>query len=71
MAYVLLLDDLRRRADNALLVAGMARAAGADVELPDWDSIRADFDQHLISPMDAAPVVVDDRTTMLRALGLR
>ena len=48
----------------------MAMAAGADnVQIPDWEQVRGDFDAWLAEEPDA--VKDDDRTVMLRALGLR
>lgn len=67
---MLWLDSLERQVHTAALVAGMAKAAGAEnVDVPDWDQIRRDFDVELArEPVDMAD---DDRAVMLQALGLR
>lgn len=68
---MLILEHLERRVQTMVLIAGMGRAAGADVEIPDWDKARGDFDMQLsaeptpMSPEDA------DKLTLLQALGLR
>jgi hypothetical protein len=67
---VLQLDDLERRTHTSILVAGMAHAAGAEkVEFPDWDKVRAEFDAWLVA--EPVELATDDKTIMLRALGLR
>ena len=66
--YTLVLDDLRHEFDNAYLAAAVARAAGAEVEMPSWSQTRAEFDEFLFGepdPVDAG------RQTQLAALGLR
>lgn len=67
---MLLLDELERHVHTSVLVAGMAKAAGADkVDFPDWGKVRRDFDEQLAA--DPAPAEDDDKATMLQALGLR
>jgi hypothetical protein len=67
VAYVLLLDELRTLTLADRQAAVMATAMGATVEIPDWASERARFDQALAAP----PVHADAGQTALRlALGL-
>jgi hypothetical protein len=68
LAYVIQLEKVERQADAMLIVTGVARALGAEVELLDLAQIRADFD----SALAAEPVAVDsDRAALLEGLGLR
>ncbi|MEU1810946.1 hypothetical protein [Micromonospora aurantiaca (nom. illeg.)] len=70
MAYLVWLERLERHTHTSVLLAGMARAAGAEgVQVPDWYEIRAEFDSWLAEVPDE--VKDDDRTVLLRALGLR
>lgn len=66
---MLLLDELERHVHTSVLIAGMAKSAGADnVEIPDWGKVRRDFDKQLAAEPES---VDDDKDTMLLALGLR
>jgi len=68
IAYVLMLDELHRQVSTAQLAAALQRAMGADVEVPDWFALRAEFDRRLV---EAPPSVADpDRAVLLEALGL-
>lgn len=65
---MLQLDELERQFHTGALITGMAHAAGAEVQPPNWFQMRSEFDELLA----AAPAPVDDRdSTMLQALGLR
>lgn len=67
MAYTLLTDRLEARALAACTGAIVAQALGAEVEVPDPDQVRAEFDAALA----AEPVAVDsDQRVLLSALGL-
>jgi hypothetical protein len=67
---VLLLEQLERHTHTAVLAAATFRAAGADnVEIPDWEQVRRDFDTQLAA--EPVELATDDRTVLLRALGLR
>lgn len=66
LAYVIQLDKVERQADAMLIVTGVARALGAEVELLDLAQVRADFDSAL-----AAEPVDSDRAALLEGLGLR
>lgn len=68
MAYVLMLETLERLALAAIQARLTARALGSDVEVPEWFTVRADFDTALA----AEPERIDpDREAMLEAVGLR
>lgn len=70
VSYVLQLDDLRRRVETAQLIAGMARAMGNDVPVPDLDEVRAEWEAALCAP--PVEVTADPKTLQLkRALGIR
>lgn len=64
-------EALERRVQTMTLVAGMARASGADAEMPDWDKIRADFDAQIAAEPELLLPEDTDRLTLLQALGLR
>lgn len=67
-AYVLLLEQLRRRVEVETQAALYARAAGRDVEVPDPVAIRHRFDELLA----AEPVRVTStrQGVLLEAFGL-
>jgi len=68
VVYVWMLEELRRDVDTAVLAAVLGRAMGADVEVPDWRAVRAEFDVRLA----AEPTPVDDRReVIMRAYGMR
>jgi hypothetical protein len=50
------------------LAAAVARATGAEVEMPSWQEAREAFDEQLFAEPDP---VEADRQTQLVALGLR
>lgn len=52
-----------------MIAASLTRALGGDVEVPDLQRIRADFDAWLSSPPEA--VADPDRYVLMQALGLR
>lgn len=66
--YVLVLDQLRQEFAAAHLAASVARASGADVDIPSWTEARAEFDEFLFSEPDP---VDTERQMQLMALGLR
>lgn len=67
MAYVLLLDEVERRALAMLTVAAVAAAGGVRVEYPDPATAREEFEAALY----AEPVPADpDRKALIDALGL-
>lgn len=68
MVYVWQLEELERQTTTQILAATYARSMGADVEIPDWWEVRAEFDAWLISE---PPRVDPDREVLMRALGLR
>jgi hypothetical protein len=69
VAYTLLTDRLETRALAAYTVAGIARALGAEVAVPDPDQVRVDFDTALAA--EPADVAADsDQRVLLSALGL-
>jgi hypothetical protein len=66
---VLILEELAAQVQTLQLAASFQRAMGADVEIPDWYTIRAEFDTYLVSkPEDQDD---SDRTIIMRAIGLR
>jgi len=66
-AYVLLVEQLERRTLTERHVTAVLRAAGAeDVEEPDCDEKRAQFDAALV----AAPVPESPNARLLRELGV-
>lgn len=67
VSYVLLVDEVERRALTMLTVAAIAASAGNRVEFVDPVQARADFD----AALTAGPVEVDaDQLALIRALGL-
>lgn len=65
---MLVLDELERRVATATLAASLQQAMGAEVEIPEWGEVRAEFDERLV----AEPVREDPRRlVLLRGLGLR
>jgi hypothetical protein len=71
VAYALLVEQLERRVQTAVLVAGTARAMGGEAEIPDWDKVRSDFDTDLLSEPEPMTAEEYDRFITLKALGLR
>lgn len=68
MVYVVLVDRLEQRVLAERMVCAVLKAAGADVDLPDLESAREEFDAALV----AEPERVDpEREVLLRGLGLR
>lgn len=70
MSYVLILEDFGRQIANAQLIASIQRSLGAEVEVPDWDELRAEFDRWLISPPPDSDGGDPDRAVLMRALKL-
>lgn len=68
IAYVLLLEEMQRQIDLAMLAAVMARANGADTRMPDPWQLRADFDRALAAEPDPADQARND---FRAAYGLR
>lgn len=69
MAYVCVLDELERQVAANTFAAHVQRALGAEVDIPDWYTIREEFDAELARPL---VVVEQSRMTLLmRAMGLR
>lgn len=71
MAYALRVEELDRAASTATLAAVLARTQGADIDVPDLGGVHAEFDRLLAE--EPAPVRAEDedKTSRLRALGLR
>jgi hypothetical protein len=67
LAYVLMWAEVDRAAQTQLLAASVARAMGAEAEVPDLVEVRERFDDWLCS----APAPDSDEAVMRRALGLR
>lgn len=67
MAYTLLVDRVDAYAVAAYTIAGISRAFGNDVDMPDPDRVRLEFDTALA----AEPVRGDsDQQVLLSVLGL-
>jgi hypothetical protein len=68
VSYVLMLDMLERQAVAIIQAAAMARALGAQVDVPSWFELREQFDDALA----AEPKRVNTKDlVMLQAIGLR
>lgn len=74
MTYTIELDNLARDVHAHTVAAAIAAALGADVQVPDWDTVRAVFDEDLAAPPEpgrpAEPVVDTPKAIKMRALGL-
>lgn len=68
---MLQLDALERQVATAQLMAGFARAQGADAEIPDLAAERAAWEVWLCSPPEDADGGDPQRAAVMRALGLR
>ncbi len=67
MVYVWQLEELERQMSTQILAANLARVLGAEVDVPDWWSLREQFDADL----GAEPPRIDpDMAVLRRAVGL-
>ena len=67
IAYVLLVERLERQVLSERQVAAVLATAGAeDIEMPDMDGARAEFEAALV----AEPVPESPRARLLRELGV-
>lgn len=66
---MLRLEALRDQVATLTLAAVLARSQGGNAEIPDLDSIRAEFDQALAAPPEQ--VADPDKYVLMQALNLR
>ena len=66
------LEDLARDVHALTIAAGMARAMGGEVLMPDWESSKATFDADLAAePRDRDDPVADSRPQTGRGIEMR
>jgi hypothetical protein len=68
VVYVLVLEELDREFHAAQLQVAVARGMGAEVDIPSWQEVKADFHAYLVSEPEPVDVA---KQTQLMALGLR
>jgi hypothetical protein len=72
VAYVTVLDALAADVRTQMVGRSMALAMGGEAgEFVSWDMVRAAFDEYLLSPPEDSEPADDDRSVIMRALGLR
>jgi hypothetical protein len=73
VAYVTVLDALAADVQTQMVGRSMALAMGGEAtgEFVSWDMVRQAFDEYLLAPPDDSPLPDDDRSVIMRALGLR
>lgn len=73
MAYAVVLDALAADVHTQMVGRSMALAMGGEPagQYVTWDVVRKAFDDHLLAPLEEDSPEVDDRSVLMRALGLR
>jgi hypothetical protein len=70
---VVVLDGFAADVQAQMVGRSVAMAMGGEPvgQFVTWDMVRQAFDEHLLAPPDDGPEADDDRTVIMRALGLR
>jgi hypothetical protein len=73
VAYVTVLDALAADAHAQMVGRSVALAMGGEVpgEFISWDMVRTAFDEYLLAPPEDSEPADDDRSVIMRGLGLR